>query len=116
MRVIDFIGNHKIFLEKPAALFDFELNASSMKDFIKNYNNQTLDLPKGCRVLYDIQSLDFFKKFSEKRQDFVKSYKEYKKENEERPSATQFYQFIDKLYNDFLHNSSVLILFNLFLV
>ena len=99
VRVIDFIGNHKIFLEKPAALFDFELNASSMKDFIKNYNNKTLDLPKGCLVLYDIQSLDFFKKFSEKRQDFVKSYKEYKKENEERPSATQFYQFIDKLYN-----------------
>ena len=95
VRVIDFIGNHKTFLEKPAALFDFELNASSMKDFIKNYNNQTLDLPKGCRVLYDIQSLDFFKKFSEKRQDFVKSYKEYKKENEERPSAAQFYLFID---------------------
>lgn len=99
VRVIDFIGNHKTFLEKPAALFDFELTASSMKEFIEKYNSQTLDLPAGCRVLYDPETIDFFDEYSRKRQDFVSLYKEYKSGNEARPTATQFYQFIDKLSN-----------------
>ena len=99
VRVIDFIGNHKTFLEKPAALFDFELTASSMKEFIEKYNSQTLDLPADCRVLYDPETIDFFSEYSKKRQDFVSSYKEYKSRNDARPTATQFYQFIDKLSN-----------------
>ena len=36
VKVIDFIGNHKIFLEKPAALFDFDLNA---KEIVKHLGN-----------------------------------------------------------------------------
>tara|TARA_Y100001970_G_C14240673_1_gene864717 strand:+ start:1059 stop:3956 length:2898 start_codon:yes stop_codon:yes gene_type:complete len=99
VRIIDFIGNHKTFLEKPAALFDFELNASSMKEFIDKYNSQKLDLPSGCRVLYDTETINFFEEYSKKRQDFVSLYKEYKSENANRPTAAQFYQFIDKLSN-----------------
>jgi superfamily II DNA or RNA helicase/HKD family nuclease len=99
VRVIDFIGNHKTFLEKPAALFDFELTANSMKKFIEKYNSQKLNLPTDCRVLYDPEVIDFFDEYSKKRQDFVSLYKEYKSGNEARPTATQFYQFIDRLSN-----------------
>ena len=99
VRVIDFIGNHKTFLEKPAALFDFELNASSMKEFVEKYNNRKLDLPKGCSVFYDPEAIEFFEDYSRKRQDFVQLYKEYREDKGERPSAAQFYQFIGKLSN-----------------
>ena len=99
VRVIDFIGNHKTFLEKPAALFDFELTANSMKEFVAKYNAEKLDLPVCCRVLYDPETIDFFNEFSKRKQDYVDLYVEYKSGNESRPSATQFYQFIDKLSN-----------------
>tara|TARA_B100001964_G_scaffold245061_1_gene329603 strand:- start:370 stop:3258 length:2889 start_codon:yes stop_codon:yes gene_type:complete len=99
VKIIDFIGNHKTFLEKPAALFDFELTANSMKEFIEKHNSEKLDLPASCRVLYDAEVIDFFNEYSRKRQDFLSLYMEYKSAKEARPTASQFYQFIGKLSN-----------------
>ena len=95
--VIDFIGNHKSFLEKPSALFGFDLNPNNIREFIKQYNENSLNIPKGSRILYDPESLDFMTELSRTNQNFVSKYKEYKEENGERPSASEFYQFIDKL-------------------
>lgn len=74
VRVIDFIGNHKIFLEKPAALFGFDLNANSMGQFLHDYKQNKLNLPDESRVFYDLETIDFFKKFSLKmnKEDFIK--------------------------------------------
>lgn len=95
--VIDFIGNHKSFLEKPSALFGFDLNPNNIREFIKQYNENSLNIPKGSRILYDPESLDFMTELSRTNQNFVSKYKEYKEDNGERPSASEFYQFIDKL-------------------
>lgn len=69
VRIIDFIGNHKIFLEKPAALFGFDLNANSMGRFLQNYKESKLNLPDDSRVFYDLETIDFLKIFikNEKR-------------------------------------------------
>jgi superfamily II DNA or RNA helicase/HKD family nuclease len=74
VRVIDFIGNHKIFLEKPAALFGFDLNVNSMGKFLQDYKQQKLYLPDDSRVFYDLETIDFFKKYSLKmnKEDFIK--------------------------------------------
>ena len=74
VRVIDFIGNHKIFLEKPAALFGFDLNANSMGKFLQEYKYNKLNLPGESRVFYDLETIDFFKKYSLKmnKEDFIK--------------------------------------------
>tara|TARA_B100001057_G_scaffold496466_1_gene598017 strand:- start:374 stop:3220 length:2847 start_codon:yes stop_codon:yes gene_type:complete len=95
--VIDFIGNHKSFLEKPSALFGFDLNPNNIREFLKQYNENSLNIPKGSRILYDPESLDFMTELSRTNQNFVSKYKEYKEDNGERPSASEFYQFIDKL-------------------
>ena len=95
--VVDFIGNHKSFLEKPSALFGFDLNHNNIREFIKNYNQKSLEMPKGSRVLYDTESIEFMKKLSEGNQDFVSEYKTYKEREGERPNASEFYQFIEKL-------------------
>jgi len=97
VNVIDFIGNHKSFLEKPSALFGFDLNFNNIHEFIKNYKNGNLKLPKDSRVLYDTESITFMEKLIEMKQDFISKYKEYKDNNNIRPSASEFYQFIDKL-------------------
>jgi superfamily II DNA or RNA helicase len=74
VQVIDFIGNHKTFLEKPAALFNFDLSAKEMGSFLKNYKHKTLNLPQDSRIFYDPETLDFFKKYSLKmnKEEFIK--------------------------------------------
>tara|TARA_B100000780_G_C21111237_1_gene449069 strand:- start:68 stop:2389 length:2322 start_codon:yes stop_codon:yes gene_type:complete len=73
VKVIDFIGNHKSFLEKPAALFNFDLDAITMGKFIENYKNNKLNLPDESRVFYDLETIDFFTKYSlnMKKENFI---------------------------------------------
>ena len=74
VNIIDFIGNHKTFLEKPAALFDFDLSSKEIGSFLKKYKDNSLDLPDESRVFYDPETIDFFKKYSlkMKKEEFVK--------------------------------------------
>ena len=74
VKIIDFIGNHKTFLEKPAALFDFDLNAKEMGSFLQKYKENKLDLPSESRIFYDPETIDFFKKYSlkMKKEEFIK--------------------------------------------
>ena len=74
VNIIDFIGNHKTFLEKPAALFDFDLSSKEIGSFLKKYKDNNLDLPDESRVFYDPETIDFFKKYSlkMKKEEFIK--------------------------------------------
>ena len=74
VKIIDFIGNHKTFLEKPAALFNFDLSAKEMGSFIKKYKENSLALPDESRIFYDPETIDFFKKFSlkMKKEEYIK--------------------------------------------
>lgn len=73
VKVIDFIGNHKTFLEKPAALFDFDLDPNSMGKFVENYKNNKLALPDDSRIFYDPETIDFFTEYSlkMKKENFI---------------------------------------------
>lgn len=95
--VIDFIGNHKSFLDKPAALFGFEPSSKNIKDFLDKYKANKLDLPRESRILYDIESIEFMDQLSQIKVDYDSFYREFKISNGGRPSASDFYQFIGKL-------------------
>jgi len=97
VRVVDFIGNHKSFLEKPAAIFGFEPTNKNIKDFLKDYKEGKLELPKNTRILYDTEAIQFMDQLSEIKIDYDDFYKDYKLSNGSRPSASDFYQFIGKL-------------------
>ena len=74
VRVIDFIGNHKSFLEKPAALFNFDVDANCLGKFVQDYNDNKLNLPDDSRVFYAPETIEFFTKLSLqiKKEEFVK--------------------------------------------
>ena len=97
VKIIDFIGNHKSFLEKPAALFDFDLNAKNIKEFSENYINKKLPLPEKSRIYFDPEILDFYEKMVSQSMTYLDQYDEYKNKDNIRPSATQFHQFIGNL-------------------
>ena len=97
VKVIDFIGNHKSFLDKPASLFGFEPNQTNIKKFLKDLSNNELNLPPQTRILYDTESIAFMENLSEVKVDLEEFYKNFKDEKGHRPSASEFYQFIGKV-------------------
>lgn len=97
VKVIDFIGNHKSFLDKPAALFGFESTNKNIKEFLEKYKVGKLDLPRGSRIFYDPESIEFMDRLSNIKIDYDQFYQEYKINNGSRPTASDFYQFIGKL-------------------
>ena len=64
---------------------------------LKDYEEENLKPEEGCRILYDTESVDLMKKLSETKQDYLTLYSDYIVKNGERPSASEFHQFIDKL-------------------
>jgi len=97
VRVIDFIGNHKSFLDKPAALLGFESTNKNISNFLLGYKNNNLDLPHKSRILYDTESIKFMEQLSEIKVDYDQFYIDYKAANGVRPTASDFYQFIGKV-------------------
>ena len=94
--VIDFIGNHKIFFEKPAALLNFNLNPTSLKKFIDGYNSNKnkSELPEGSRIFYDTEVIDFMTEFSQKSIEPEDIYQQHIETHGERPSASEFSTYL----------------------
>ena len=59
--ILDFIGNHKSFLHKPQSLFDIDASYKQLANFARKVETQTLKLPDGCFVNYDLQLIEFLK-------------------------------------------------------
>lgn len=59
--VLDFIGNHHSFLQKPQALFGVGSNYQALAAFARKVERHALDLPAGCYVNYDLAIIDFLK-------------------------------------------------------
>ncbi len=62
LKVIDYIGNHRSFLNKPKALLGLSDNPSELHDAISLIaNGGPLQLPPGCEVTYDLESIEILK-------------------------------------------------------
>ena len=59
--VLDFIGNHHSFLQKPQALFGVGSTYQALAAFARKAEHHELDLPAGCYVNYDLTIIDFLK-------------------------------------------------------
>jgi superfamily II DNA or RNA helicase/HKD family nuclease len=86
--VVDFIGNHKSFLNKPSAL----LNADGNKKKIITKISEIKNLPKGCFINFDPELINFW---NELKNTLVSSpdekYLELESELGHRPTASEFF-------------------------
>jgi hypothetical protein len=62
--ILDFIGNHRAFLNKPQALFNVGATYNALAEFARRAENQMLALPDGCYVNYDLKIIEFLKSLS----------------------------------------------------
>jgi hypothetical protein len=96
LRVIDYIGNHRIFLQKIKALLepllghirsDVELSTA-----LQLMKESDLDLPPGCAVTYDLVAIDIIRALLAKRKGldlFGEAYRDLRARLGERPTASQ---------------------------
>ena len=88
--ILDFVGNHHSFLNRPEMLFagikDKPLNRHEIVSIAKNPNPL---LPDGCYVNFDLAFIDFLESLSEDQLDT--QYEKLKSSLGRRPSYTEFY-------------------------
>jgi hypothetical protein len=88
--VLDFIGNHKGFLNKPQALFDCGSRYQDLAAFGPRVRNGQLKLPPGCFANYDLAILDFLSRLSGK--GLETDYQALKETAGRRPTFTEVYR------------------------
>ena len=89
VRVLDFIGNHKAFLNKPESLF----GVRSLREFVRRQQSGDLPLPKGCFANYDLGVIDFLRQVARTLPTgIVETYEQLKSVDQQRPSAVEMYR------------------------
>jgi superfamily II DNA or RNA helicase/HKD family nuclease len=95
LNVIDYIGNHRTFLIKPQTLFDLPSGRQEMLAFLDQYRAQTLELPAGCEVTYDLEAVEILSKLVQLqpgRGDVLRRYYEdFREVNGVRPMAAEVF-------------------------
>jgi len=86
--ILDFIGNHKSFLNKPEALFGLH----SSREFIKRQREGHLPLPKGCYANYDLGVIAFFEQVTKSVSSEIQdTYELLQTTDRQRPTAAKMY-------------------------
>ncbi|MFZ0790627.1 MAG: DEAD/DEAH box helicase, partial [Chromatiaceae bacterium] len=88
--VLDFIGNHKGFLNKPDALFDCGKRYSDLAAFARRARDGNLQLPTGCFANYDLAIIDFLIRL--KGSDLAADYEALKVSLGRRPTLAEVYR------------------------
>ncbi|MCC7320740.1 MAG: DUF3427 domain-containing protein [Rubellimicrobium sp.] len=93
LRVIDYIGNHRVFLTKTRALLAAGEGDRSLSQKLDAAAAGTLELPPGCEVTYDLQALDFLRAMLKQHPGGDESeawYRDFRVRMGERPRAAEF--------------------------
>ena len=88
--VLDFIGNHQSFLQKPQALFGAGATYKALAAFARKAEQGRLDLPDGCYVNYDLKIIEFLKSLDS--EGTQKEYEALRSSLGRRPTLAEFYR------------------------
>lgn len=88
--ILDFIGNHHSFLQKPAALFGIQNTYKGLAAFAREVKERRLELPEGCYVNYDLRIIDFLASLDSEGPR--KEYEALRTTLGRRPTLNEFYR------------------------
>lgn len=88
--VLDFIGNHQGFLNKPQALFGVGSTYRALADFGRRAKDGQLKLPPGCFVNYDLDVIEFLTRL--RGQGPATEHQGLKDSLGRRPTLTELYR------------------------
>jgi SOS-response transcriptional repressor LexA len=88
--VLDFIGNHHSFLHKPQALAQAGSSYRDIAAFARKVEAQTLQLPAGCFINYDMALIEFLKSLDS--DGATQDYEALRDALGRRPTLAEFYR------------------------
>lgn len=88
--VLDFIGNHQSFLQKPPALFGVGATYKDLAAFARAAESQRLSLPDGCYVNYDLRIIELLKALDKRGTE--SEYQALRATLGRRPTLAEFYR------------------------
>jgi len=92
LTVIDYIGNHRVFLLKPRTLFRLGPGRDELLFTLKHLREGKADLPPGCEVTYELEAIDILRKLVERHgpaNRIVRYYEEFKELHGDRPTVAE---------------------------
>jgi superfamily II DNA or RNA helicase/HKD family nuclease len=92
LRVIDYIGNHRIFLTKLRALLEAGPGDRSLAQKLDQVINGALQLPPGCSVTYDLKVIEILRDLLRQKsgiEEMEGQYRDFRLRNGQRPTATE---------------------------
>lgn len=94
LQVLDFLGNHHAFLNRPQALFGIEPTAQGVKDFVEKYRTGQVGLPKGCALHYDLAVIDWLQQWANqtRAEQVQETYNRLKQLLGSRPNLLEVFQ------------------------
>jgi superfamily II DNA or RNA helicase/SOS-response transcriptional repressor LexA len=90
LMVLDFIGNHQGYFNKPQALLRIGGSYRELAEFARRAREGRLDLPRGCFVNYDLRIIDFLA--SLQGEGPSNDYQSLKASLGRRPTLAEFYR------------------------
>ena len=95
LTVIDYIGNHRVFLLKPQTLFNLPPGDREVFNLIERLQNGTQELPPGCEVTYELEAVDILRSLLRRTatQDeaLQRYYEDFRTVHGVRPTAVEAY-------------------------
>ena len=91
LTVIDFVGNHRVFLERLRLLLSFGKGKTSLGQFLRE--NREAELPSGCSVNVELEAKNLLERFLPAGASEVERvYRELRASRDERPTIGELYR------------------------
>ena len=94
LKVVDYIGNHRIFLNKARALLQQEEGDRPLSLALKAIRNGEFKLPSGCEITYELEALDLLQSLlrrSDRGDEIDAYYTDFKMRHNRRPMALEMF-------------------------
>jgi len=93
LRVVDYIGNHRVFLVKVQTLFDLPAGRQHVFNCLEKVQAGEWPLPPGCEVTYELEAIEILRKLAQppgsQDQALRRYYEDFRELHGERPTASE---------------------------
>lgn len=92
LAVIDYIGNHRIFLTKLRTLLQVGAGDGALRVALERFEDKMIRFPAGCEVTYDLQALDILQSLIRQPRDgeeLAAFYRDFRERHGARPTASE---------------------------
>ena len=92
LAVIDYIGNHRIFLTKARTLLRIGAGEGALRMALDAFEKHEINFPAGCEVTYDLEALEILKSLIRQPRDgeeLMAFYRDFRDRHGKRPTASE---------------------------